>query len=199
MAHSKHASNNPKAYYRKRYTVEDVLNSRWICKPLHLLDCCVETDNATAMIVTSATRAADLRQRPIYVMGVVGRVTKKRGDTFYNDAPITDVAGKYAAERVFGMAGIGPDDVHVTGSYDAFTFTTMLQLEDYGFCRKGEGGEYVSSGIIELGGKRPNNTSGGHLCEGYTHGMSMVIENVRQLRGRADDSCPGWQGRHPHP
>ena len=193
VAHSKHASNNPKAYYRKRYTVEDVLNSRWICKPLHLLDCCVETDNATALIVTSAARAMDLRQRTVYVMGVVGRVTKKRGDTFYNDAPITDVAGKYAAERVFGMAGVGPEDVHVTGSYDAFTFTTMLQLEDYGFCRKGEGGEYVSSGIIELGGKRPNNTSGGHLCEGYTHGMSMVIENVRQLRGQADDSCPGWQ------
>ncbi len=199
VAHSKHASNNPKAYYRKRYTVEDVLNSRWICKPLHLLDCCVETDNATALIVTSAERAADLRRRPVYVMGVVGRVTKKRGDTFYNDAPITDVAGKYAAERVFGMAGVGPEDVHVTGSYDAFTFTTMLQLEDYGFCRKGEGGDYVSSGIIELGGRRPNNTSGGHLCEGYTHGMSMVIENVRQLRGQADDSCPGWQdGVHTH-
>ena len=197
VAHSKHASNNPKAFYRKRYTVEDVLNSRWICKPLHLLDCCVETDNATALIVTSAQRAVDMRSRPVYVMGVVGRVTKKRGDTFYNDAPITDVAGKYAADRVFGMAGIGPEDVHLTGSYDAFTFTTMLQLEDYGFCRKGEGGEYVSNGTIELGGKRPNNTSGGHLCEGYTHGMSMVIENVRQLRGQADDSCPGWQeGRH---
>jgi acetyl-CoA acetyltransferase len=126
-------------------------------------------------------------------MGVVGRVTKKRGDTFYNDAPITNVAGKYAAERVFNMAGVGPEDIDLTGSYDAFTFTTMLQLEDYGFCRKGEGGEYVSSGIIELGGKRPNNTSGGHLCEGYTHGMSMVIENVRQLRGVADDYCPRWQ------
>lgn len=193
VAHSKHASNNPKAYYKKRYTVEEVLNSRWICKPLHLLDCCVETDNATAVIVTSAERAKDMRQRPIYIMGVVGRVTKKRGDMFYNDAPITDVAGKYAAERVFGMAGVGPEDIHITGSYDAFTFTTMLQLEDYGFCKKGEGGEYVSSGMIELGGKRPNNTSGGHLCEGYTHGMSMVIENVRQLRGQADDYCPQWQ------
>ena len=69
----------------------------------------------------------------------------------------------------------------------------MLQLEDYGFCKKGEGGDYVSNGTIRLGGKRPNNTSGGHLCEGYTHGMSMVIENVRQLRGMADDYCPDWQ------
>ena len=193
VAHSKHASNNPKAYYKKRYSIEDVLNSRWICKPLHLLDCCVETDNATSIIVTSAERARDLRQRPIYIMGVVGRVTKARGDTFYNDAPITSVAGKYAAPRVFGMAGVTPEDIDLTGSYDAFTFTTMLQLEDYGFCKKGEGGQYVSSGIIELGGKRPNNTSGGHLCEGYTHGMSMVIENVRQLRGQADDYCPRWQ------
>ena len=192
VAHSKHASNNPKAYYKKRYTIEDVLNSRWICKPLHLLDCCVETDNAT-IIVTSAERARDLRQRPIYIMGVVGRVTKARGDTFYNDAPITSVAGKYAAPRVFGMAGVTPEDIHLTGSYDAFTFTTMLQLEDYGFCKKGEGGAYVSSGIIELGGKRPNNTNGGHLCEGYTHGMNMVIENTRQLRGQADDYCPQWQ------
>jgi acetyl-CoA acetyltransferase len=170
-----------------------VLNSRWICKPLHLLDCCVETDNATAIIVTAAERAKDMRQQPVYVMGVVGRVTKKRGDTFYNDAPITHVAGKYAAERVFGMAGVGPEDIHITGSYDAFTFTTMLQLEDYGFCPKGAGGAYVSSGIIELGGKRPNNTNGGHLCEGYTHGMNMVIENVRQLRGLADDYCPHWR------
>jgi acetyl-CoA acetyltransferase len=193
VAHSKHASNNPKAYYKKRYTVDDVLNSRWICKPLHLLDCCVETDNATAILVTSAERARDMRQRPIYIMGVVGRVTKRRGDTFYNDAPITSVAGKYAAPRVFGMAGVGPEDIDLTGSYDAFTFTTMLQLEDYGFCTKGAGGEYVSSGIIELGGRRPNNTSGGHLCEGYTHGMSMVIENVRQLRGLVDDYCPRWQ------
>src|SRR6266705_3582423 len=190
VAHSHHASNNPKAYYKRRFTVDDVLSSRFICKPLHLLDCCVETDNATAIIVTSAERARDLRQRPIYIMGVVGRITKQRGDTFYNDAPITHVAGKYAAPRVFGMAGVTPEDIHLTGSYDAFTFTTMLQLEDYGFCTKGEGGQYVSSGIIELGGKRPNNTSGGHLCEGYTHGMSMVIENVRQLRGTVDDYCP---------
>ncbi len=75
----------------------------------------------------------------------------------------------------------------------------MLQLEDYGFCKKGDGGEYVSSGITRLGGKRPNNTSGGHLCEGYTHGMNMVIENVRQLRHDVDDSCPiGPDGKRRH-
>ena len=98
-----------------------------------------------------------------------------------------------------GDDGVGPDEIDITGAYDAFTFTAMLQLEEYGFCKKGEGGGYVSSGIIELGGARPNNTSGGHLCEGYTHGMSMVIENVRQLRHEADDSCPvDSEGRRTH-
>jgi acetyl-CoA acetyltransferase len=191
VAHSKHASQNPKALLRERVTVDDVVRSRWIVKPLHLLDCCLETDNATCLIVAPVERARDLRQRPVYIMGVAGRVSKPRTDFHWAYGPITRVAGYYARDIVFGQAGITPEDVHVTGSYDAFTFTTMLQLEEYGFCRKGEGGQYVSGGIIELGGRRPNNTSGGHLCEGYTHGMSMVIENVRQLRGTVDDYCPG--------
>jgi acetyl-CoA acetyltransferase len=199
VAHSKHASQNPKALLKERVTVQDVLSSRWIVKPLHLLDCCVETDNATCVIVTSAERARDLRRRPVYVMGVAGRVSKPRTDFHWAHGPISRVAGYYAKDIVFGQAGITPEDVDVTGSYDAFTFTTTLQLEEYGFCKKGEGGAYVSGGIIELGGKRPNNTSGGHLCEGYTHGMSMVIENVRQLRGTVDDSCPGAaDGVHSH-
>jgi len=197
VVHSRHASQNPKALYRERVTVEEVLNSRWVVKPLHLLDCCVETDNATALIVTSAERARDLRQRPVYIMGVAGRVSKPRTDFHFAHGPISRVAGYYAKDIVFGMAGIGPEDVDLTGSYDAFTFTTLLQLEEYGFCKKGEGGAYVSSGMIELGGKRPNNTSGGHLCEAYTHGMNLVIENVRQLRGTADDYCPRWaEGIH---
>jgi acetyl-CoA acetyltransferase len=197
VAHSKHASQNPKAFLKDRVTVSDVVNSRWICKPLHLLDCCLETDNATALIMTSAERARDLKQKPAYIMGVAGRVSKPRTDFHWAHGPISRVAGYHAKDIVFGQAGIKPDDVDVTGSYDAFTFTTMLQLEEYGFCKKGEGGAYVSSGIIELGGARPNNTSGGHLCEGYTHGMAMVVENVRQLRGTADDYCPGAaDGKH---
>lgn len=199
VIHSEHASNNPKALYRKRFTVEDVLTSRMICKPLHLLDCCVETDNATAIIVTSADRARDLRHRPALILGVVGRCNKPRMDMHYQAGPITRVAGYYAKEILWRNAGVGPEDVDATGSYDAFTFTTMLQLEDYGFCKKGEGGEYVSNGTMRLGGQRPNNTSGGHLCEGYTHGMNMVIENVRQLRHDADDSCPiGPDGQRVH-
>ena len=190
VAHSKHASNNPKAFYKQRYTVEDVVSSRIICKPLHLLDCCVETDNATCIIVTRTERARDCPNPPAVIQSVVGRCCKPRADMHYQHGPISTVAGHYAKDILWSNAGLGPEDVDVTGSYDAFTFTTMLQLEDYGFCKKGEGGEYVSDGTIELGGRRPNNTSGGHLCEGYTHGMNMVIENTRQLRGNVDDSCP---------
>ena len=199
VAHSKHASNNPKAYYRNRLTVDEVVGSRIICKPLHLLDCCVETDNATCVIVTRLERARDCPNPPAVIRSVVGRCCKPRIDMHYQHGPISTVAGHYAKDILFPNADVKPEDIDVTGSYDAFTFTTMLQLEDYGFCGKGEGGDYVSSGIIELGGARPNNTSGGHLCEGYTHGMNMVIENTRQLRGEADDSCPvGPDGRRRH-
>lgn len=190
--HSNHASNNPKALMKQRVTVDDVLNSRWIVQPVaHLLDCCLETDNATCVIVTSAERAKDLRHPPAYIMAVQGRGTKPGGDFHYQYAPISRVAGYYVGPRIFELAGVTHDDIDVTGCYDAFTYTTLLQFEDYGFCAKGEGKDYVTSGITDLGGRRPNNTSGGHLCEGYTHGMNMVIENTRQLRGAVDCYCPG--------
>ena len=199
VIHSEHASNNPKAYYKKRFTVDEVVSSRMICKPLHLLDCCVETDNATCIIVTRADRAKDLKHTPALIRGVVGRCNKPRMDMHYQHGPISTVAGHYGKNILWPNSGVGPEDVDVTGAYDAFTFTTMLQLEDYGFCKKGDGRYYVSDGTMRLGGKRPNNTSGGHLCEGYTHGMNMVIENVRQLRGEIDDSCPiGPDGKRQH-
>jgi acetyl-CoA acetyltransferase len=197
--HSEHASNNPRALYKERVTVADVLASRMICKPLHLLDCCVESDNGTAIVVTSAARARDCRHPPALIRGVVGRCSKPRLDMHFQHGPISTVAGRYAREILWPNAGVGPEDIDVTGSYDAFTFTTMLQLEAYGFCKPGEGGQYVSDGTIRLGGRRPNNTSGGHLCEGYTHGLNMVIENVRQLRHDADDYCPrGPDGKRVH-
>ena len=199
VIHSEHASNNPKALYKKRMTVDDVLNSRMICKPLHLLDCCVETDNGNCIIVTSADRARDCKHHPVLIRSVVGRCCKPRIDMHYQHGPISTVAGHYAKDILFPNADVKPEDIDITGSYDAFTFTTMLQLEDYGFCKKGEGPTYVSDGTMRLGGKRPNNTSGGHLCEGYTHGIAMVIENVRQLRHDVDDSCPiGPDGKRQH-
>jgi acetyl-CoA acetyltransferase len=197
--HSAHALNNPRALYRKRVTVEDVLTSRMICTPLHLLDCCVETDNGTAIIVASVKRARDCRRPPVLIRGVVGRCNKPRLDMHYQHGPISTTAGIYAREMLWPNAGVSPDEIDLTGSYDAFTFTAMLLFEDYGFCKKGDGGDYVSNGTIRLGGRRPNNTSGGQLCEGYTHGLNLVIENVRQLRHDADDSCPvGADGRRQH-
>lgn len=199
VIHSEHASNNPKALYKNRVTVDDVLNSRMIVKPLHLLDCCVETDNATAIVVTSRDRAKDCRHTPAVIRSVVGRCCKPRIDMHYQHGPISTVYAHYAKDILWPNAGVGPEEIDVTGAYDAFTFTTLLQLEDYGFCEKGQGGEYVSDGTMRLGGKRPNNTSGSHLCEGYTHGLSMVIENVRQLRNDVDDSCPiGPDGQRQH-
>jgi acetyl-CoA acetyltransferase len=113
----------------------------------------------------------------------------------YNQCdPITRQAGYYGARIVFPNAGVEAGDIQLTGCYDCFTFTPVLLLESYGFCAPGDGAEYVTSGAIELGGSRPNNTSGGQLTEGYTHGMNLVIENVRQLRHAVDDSCP--LGRH---
>ena len=167
VTHSKHASNNPKALMKQRVTVDDVLNSRWIVKPCaHLLDCCLETDNATCIIVTSAERAKDLKHPPAYIMAVQGRGAKPGGDFHYQYAPISRVAGYYVGPRLFELAGVTHDDIDVTGCYDAFTYTTLLQFEDYGFCEKGEGKDYVTSGITDLGGRRPNNTSGGHSVRG---------------------------------
>ena len=194
VAHSNHASNNPKALMKQRVTVDDVVNSRWIVRPCaHLLDCCLETDNATCIIVTSAERAKDLKQQPVYIRAVQGRGTKPGGDFHYQHGPITRVAGHYVGPRIFDLADLTHDDIDVTGCYDAFTYTVVLQFEAYGFGQEGEGKDYIKSGIVNLGDKRPNNTSGGHLCEAYTHGMNMVIENVRQLRGMVDDYCPDWQ------
>jgi acetyl-CoA acetyltransferase len=112
---------------------------------------------------------------------------------------ITETAAVLARDMLWRNAGLGPEDVDITAAYDAFTFTSLLLLEDYGFCAKGDGGDYVSDGTIRLGGRRPNNTSGGLLCEGYANGMNLVIENVRQLRHEADDPCPcSGSGRRLH-
>jgi len=197
--HSEHASNNPKALYRQRVSVDHVLASRPICTPLRLLDCCVETDSAAAVIVTGAARARDCRHHPVLIRAVVGRVSKPRLDMHFQSGPIALAAGRFGSDRLWAHAGVAPHEIDVTGAYDAFTFTTLMQFEAFGFCAPGAGGTYVSDGTIRLGGKRPNNTSGGQLCEGYTHGINLVIENVRQLRHDVDDSCAlGAEGRRMH-
>jgi acetyl-CoA acetyltransferase len=126
VAHSEHATNNPKALYKHRVTVDDVLSSRWIVKPLHLLDCCVETDNAAAIIVTGADRARDCPHPPVLISAVAGRVCKRRPDMHFQAGPVTMVAGRHAREILWRNAGVGPEEIDVTGSYDAFTFTWLL-------------------------------------------------------------------------
>src|SRR5262249_59937459 len=115
--------------------------------------------------VRSVERARAARHPPVRIRAAAGRVTRDRPDFFYQGR-YTTVAGVHARELVYPAAGVGPEDVDVTGAYDAFTFTAMLQLEAFGFCERGAGGAYVSSGAIELGGRRPDNTSGGHRSEG---------------------------------
>jgi acetyl-CoA acetyltransferase len=194
---SRHAASNPKALMSNPVTVDDVLSSRWIVKPLHLLDCCLETDNAAAIVVTSTENARNLRRPPVYILGTAGRLAKPRGDFYWEVGPTTRMPGREIRDRIFSAAGVTQEDIDITGGYDAFTFTVILNLEAYGFCPDGSAGEYFASGIAELDGRRPNNTSGGQLCEGYTHGLNLVIENVRQLRGQADDYCPqGAEGIH---
>jgi acetyl-CoA acetyltransferase len=195
---SVHAASNPKAIYPTPVTVDDVLASRWVCRPTtRLLDCCVETDNATCIIVTSAERGVDLRQPPVHILSVAGRVNRPFPWMHLQIDPLTRHAGYYARRLVFPNADVSAADIQLTGCYDAFSFLPVLLFEAYGFCEPGDGGGYASSGVTSLDGARPNNTSGGQLCEGYTHGMNLVIENVRQLRHRVDDSCPGWEhGQH---
>ncbi len=180
VAHRYHASLNPKAWFRTPLTIEEHQRSRWIVKPFRLLDCCLETDVAAAIIVTSRERAYDLRQPPVFIMGGLARSNLQT-----------------PGNRLFAMAGVSPKDVDLVSAYDAFTWTALLLLEYYGFCGKHEAPDFVKGGRLQIDRDLPANLSGGHLSEGYTHGVAMVIENVRQLRHRADDACPGWaEGKH---
>ena len=174
-----HASLNPAATMRIPIGVADVLASRWIVKPFHLLDCCLVSDGAGAVVVTSAERAASLRARPVIVAGFG---TGHAGSPL--EAPtLTTLGGAAASRHAFAMAGLGPDDVDFAEIYDCFTAIVVITLEDYGFCAKGEGGPFVEGGRIEIGGALPVNTHGGLLSQGHVEGMLHVTEAVKQLRG----------------
>ncbi|MBI3078994.1 MAG: thiolase family protein [Deltaproteobacteria bacterium] len=183
----KHASLNPLAQMRQPITLEDYHNAPLVVDPFSLLDCSLNTDGAGAVVVTSAERARDLKQRPVFIMGV-GMQNNTRGWTF--DEHMTALGGRESAAAAFRMAGIGPADVDVAQLYDCFTYIVLVTLEDYGFCKKGEGGEFVASGALSLDGPLPANTSGGQLSEGHVEGMLQIVEAVRQLRG---DRPPGRQ------
>jgi len=176
---------NERALMRTPMTMDDYLDSRWVVEPLRLFDCCLETDAAVALVMTSAERARDLKQIPVLVRGAAWG----SGQTLYsNQQPdTTRSAAADMAPRLYEMAGVGPSDFDLAELYDCFTYSVLVQLEDYGFCEKGEAGPFVESGAIALSGSIPVNTHGGFLSEGYVHGLNHVTEAVSQLRHDAGD------------
>lgn len=176
------AALNPRARLRDPITIADVLASPYEATPLHKLDCCLVTDGAGAVVLTSAARAADCAKGGVYVLGTGTSHTHSMISAMPD---LTVTAGAVSGPRAFAMAGISPADVDVLETYDSFTITVLLALEDLGFCPKGEGGAFVADGRLGPGGARPANTNGGGLA--YTHpgmyGMFLLVEAVRQLRG----------------
>jgi acetyl-CoA acetyltransferase len=175
---------NDAAPKRGELTVDDVLSSPMVASPLHVLDCCLVTDGAGAVIVTDAERARDLR-RPVVL--VAGTAYAHSHETVASMPDLTTTAGAVSGPLAFARAGVTPADIDVVQTYDSFTITTLLALEDLGFCAKGEGGAFVAGGRIAPGGALPVNTSGGGLsfCHPGMFGVFLVIEAVRQLRGDA--------------
>lgn len=180
VACRKHASMNPNAQFQTPITLEDHQNSRYVAEPLHLLDCCPVSDGGAAIIVTSAERARDLRKPPVYILGI-GQ-SHPAWDVQAREQ-ITTSGAKASGEMAFKMAGLGPRDMQFAQLYDCFSIVPIITLEDYGFCKKGEGGAFVEGGRIQLGGELPLNTSGGLLGETGMPGMQLIIEGVRQIRG----------------
>jgi acetyl-CoA acetyltransferase len=178
---------NPDAMYRDPITVEDVLQSRLVADPLHKLDCCVVSDGGGALLITTAERARDLRQPPVYVLGAAS------AQTHWNISQMPDFTATAAAQcgpEAFAQAGVSPADVDTIQLYDSFTITVLLLLEDLGFCKKGEGGAFVADGHLRRGGRLPLNTDGGGLSSSHSgmRGIFLLIEAARQLRNQAGEA-----------
>jgi acetyl-CoA acetyltransferase len=185
------AQKNPQAFARAPLSVEDVLGSRMICDPLSLLDCCLVTDGAGAVVLVRAERAPHLKAKPVYLLGCASAQTHRQISQMPD---LTVTAAAESGARAFAAAGLKPGDVDVLQLYDAFTINVLLFLEDLGFCRKGEAGPLVESGAIAPGGTLPVNTNGGGLSCVHPgmYGIFTIIEAVEQLRGTAGErQVPG--------
>lgn len=180
-----HAMRNPAAQMREAMTVEDVLASRMIADPLHLLDCSLVSDGGAAVVLTSAARAKDMKQTPVYLLGA----GEGHGYEHISQAhSLTTSAAEDSGRRAYAMAGLGPQDIDVAELYDCFTPVVLIELEDLGFCGKGEGGAFVEAGHLALGGSLPTNTHGGllsHCHPGNPGSMFALTEAVWQLRHAA--------------
>jgi len=186
-----HAQRNPRAVMHGRpLTLEEHATARLIADPFRLHDCCLETDGACALILVSAERARDLRRRPVHVLAAAEGGEGAWGASLYTHAapappyPAANLAP--VARRLWAMAGCGPADIDVAQIYENFTGMVLLALEDLGFCARGEGGPFVEDGKLEgPAGALPLNTAGGNLAEAYVHGLNLVLEGVRQMRGES--------------
>ncbi len=194
VADRRHAATNPKAFFYERpITLEEHQQSRWIAEPLHLLDCCQESDGAQALLVTSLDRAADLASTPAVIAAAAQGVARDQHmmRSYYRD----DITGipemGVVARQLWESTGLGPADVQTAVVYDHFTPLVLPQLEEFGFCARGEARDFIADGNIELGGDLPVNTNGGQLGEAYIHGMNGIAEAVRQVRGTAVNRVDG--------
>jgi len=191
-----HANLNPNAMmYGRPMSIDDHQNSRMIASPLHLLDCCLETDGGAALVITTADRARDLKHSPTYISGIGFGAGHWNHRSIVKDMDSVHSESTVIAKHVFRDAGITHQDIDVLFIYDHFTPLVLMAIEDYGFCKRGEGKDFVSNGRLRWpDGDLPMNTSGGNLSEGYMHGMQNTIEAVRQLRGVA--RCQVKNARH---
>ncbi|EKT79707.1 propanoyl-CoA C-acyltransferase [Rhodococcus opacus M213] len=178
-----HALLNPLAMVTTPLTMDQYLNSPLVSDPLRLFDCCLETDTAVAVVVTSAARAHDLRRSPV----LVSAATTGGGHSLYSGSrtDYSTSAAREMAPRLYARAGISPEDIDIAELYDAFTPLVLMQLEDYQLAPRNEAAAFVAAGETTFGGSLPVNTHGGHLSEGYAHGLNHVAEAVLQLRGEA--------------
>ena len=178
---------NERAIQQKPMTIDDYMASRVIVDPFHLYDMSLESDGGCALLVTSHDRARDCNKKPVYVKASAFLSKATTGDPLWSDSflwpDLTENYTKIIAPKMYREAGIGPEDVDIAEIYDCFTYTVLMGLEGLGFCQKGEGGPFASSGAIGLGGTIPTNTNGGMLSEAYVHGMNVIAEAVMQLRG----------------
>ena len=174
-----HATRNPHAQMRSPLTMAEYLDGRPVVDPFGVYDCSLRTDAAGAVIVTDTARARDLPHRPVIVRGF-GSHNNLQGWTV--DDHMVQTAARASGERAYRIADVSPADIDTAQLYDCFSYMVLAQIEDYGFCQKGEGGEFIAGGALRLDGAIPTNTSGGQLSEGHVEGMLQVVEGVRQLR-----------------
>jgi acetyl-CoA acetyltransferase len=194
VADRRHAATNPAAWFHGQpISLADHQASRWIVEPLHLLDCCQESDGAQALVVTTPERARDLPHPPaLIVAGAQGAGTEQWTMTsFYRDDIAQLPEMKLVADELWSSSGLTPADVQTAVLYDHFTPYVLMQLEEFGFCGRGEAKDFVADGAIELGGRLPVNTHGGQLGEAYIHGMNGIAEGVRQVRGSSVNQVGG--------